>query len=180
LTPWKMKKSGLPPTTASIGCTTTNPHNANSSRNATSSPRPDRPPTTTGGRRGAGWESGVARSVTADPRVQGPGPGGQRLGTGDGEPFPEQPLEHVGPVVLEQAGGLVGQQPLRHRVGRVDELHHHVPAEGGEPVEHLRQRHVPADREVVHQREGEYRVRAVRTPVESGPLPAPPADARRR
>src|SRR5690606_4347989 len=123
LTPWKMKKSGLPPTTASIGCTTTNPHNANSSRNATSSPRHGRPPTTTGGRRGAGWESGVAWSVTADPRVQGPGPGGQRLGTGDGEPFPEQPLEHVGPVVVEQAGGLVGQQPLRHRVGRVDELH---------------------------------------------------------
>ena len=91
----------------------------------------------------------------------------------------EAALEVAELVVGMQALALGGQQLLHHRVLAGRELDHERRAQRGEPVDELLDRHVGADRHVVHERQREHEVR----PAAVGQRPAleaAPAEPGRR
>ncbi len=111
-------------------------------------------------------------------RIHRPLRPGDRLRRFDPEMPREGRLEPLAMVLREDVLP-APEQPLDLRVALGHELDHQRPAEPGEILGDPLQRHVAADREVVHQRQRQKRVRRTAL-LQRAPLPVRPAQRGRR
>src|SRR5919201_280083 len=118
-------------------------------------------------------ESGAGTRKVEDPCARG-----ELLRARDVEALVEAALEPLAPVVGVVVLALAAQEPRDHRVVGGRKLDDERGAQAPQPLDHLDDRHVPADREVVDERQGKREVgrAALR---ERAALEAAPAEAGR-
>src|ERR687887_652498 len=119
-------------------------------------------------------ESGAGTRKVEDPCARG-----ELLGARDLEALLEAALEPLAPVVGVVVLALAAEEPRDHRVVGGRELDDERCAETPQPLDHLGDRHVAADREVVDEGEAEREVRRAAR-AQRAPLEPAPAEAGRR